>query len=625
MARKSNDDRPARIWTFALPLGPTIECRETVERQFQLAADYYRTLIEIEIERLRRYRVARAARFPALANAEQLQRDAEATLALKKEMASKEERAELEELVKVSRKNVKDVRSNIDKESLLDFNEGTSFRALRLQKLSEPAAELAQVEETLANVILEDKKTGRQNSSKKRAAVAAKEAALSALSDSELSSDEWAAIQIKRARAIHGPNGLGLCVGTYMLVESRVQQSIRMRRKQGLDPEVKRWFGEGVIGVQIQGGRSPDQILSNDSQIRISQMPGWAEKFKTLHMKGPGMWMRFQLLLHRDLPPQAHIAGAYVSRELAPRLRDSRPRYKYKLCLILRAAVFAVPVTPKATLACGINFGFRHLPEGPYRHAYLVDSNGHTESLDLPDNILNDFRRADGVRSARDTARDTFQAWAVVSLKDVLPNGFHQWRSCDRMEDFARKLANAGTHAEHEATLRAYDRQSRHLDEYERGLRDQTVRRRDEHYRLVARRIAKQYTYVFVDDQSMDEIKLHQEVPYGMGEARDLAARQFQYVAPGYFRNALVLMTGNCGSIYQTIDCVNISRICHVCQTLCDDPHWKLNVTCQNAHTSDVDKRAASNVLARGLVPAEGPTLLPKEKTEPSDMVGAAE
>ena len=624
--RKSLDDRPARIWSFALPHGPEPECAAIVERQYQLAADYYRALMEIEIERLRRYRDARAARFPALGAAEDALRAAEREYAAAKDADEDDEVIDSSKArMREAAAHVKETRRAIPKDDLDDFSTGASYRRARAQRF--PA--LAAAEAKLARVVGQDKESQRKGSGAKRAAIESVEEILATLPVAELLSDEWASLAIKRARAAHGPSGMELCTGTYMRVEDRVQQSIRQRRKLGLDPEWSPWRGEGVIGVQIQGGREQSAVLGgDDTKIRITRREGYAKaRFRKLHLRGPGdTWLRFNLIMHRELPPGALIAGAYVSRELTTRLCDGRPRYKYTLCLVLKDESFRARVEPKAALACGINFGYCHdttRGNDAYRVAYVVGSDGRREAVELPEDIMRDFVRAERVQEARSRHLNDFQKWAREHVPALLPHGFDQWRSVQRVEDFARHLATAGRCPEHVERLRAFARQSRHLGEYEAGLRSQTVARRNEFYRLAARSLAGRYTYLFSDDQSMDELKRRTVVEHGKGVARDLAARQFQLVSPGSFRAALQLMAPNVGSLHHAVDAIDISTICHVCGAVAEaaKPGKRL-VVCRDMHRADVDQRAASNVLARGLATLQSPEPLADNDSRTESLRG---
>lgn len=570
--RASLDTRPTKIYTYALPCGPDPSCAAIVERQFRLAADYYRALVEIEIERLRQYREARAKAFPTLGAAEERLRAADLALSLDTESEP------LLEARTAARAEVRTIRRSIPRADLDAFNAG-------------PAT----------------------------------------------ASDEWANAAGKRARNTYGPKGLGLAPGTYMRVEDRVKQAIKQCRP--LDITWDGWDGSGVIGVHIQGGRTQMEIATTDTQIHIrreyagpclprlrhrpSKMRG-IEKFRIVAFKGPaGQWMRFKLVFDRGLPLDADIANAWISRWPAPRWRDSKPRYRYQLNLGVKAESFAFSPSHKEHTACGINFGWRKLGDATHswntragvqsitvpriRFAYVVGSDGAHESLEIPIEVMGFFAQAEQLRSLRDQLRDQFHSWLVewaATHAVELPPTFARWRSCNAHEDLARTI-------DHDFA-RAYDQQSRHLKEYEDGLRRKAVGRRDAFFRITANRLARLYSTIYFDDSDLAKLK-EQDGPV-------LPKYQLQHVAPGEFRAAIKLMASNRGTSAVAVDAQDITRTCHVCGEFEEDRPPQLIATCANGHVVDQDRRAATNIMTRG---ASGP--VPTETREPLAEAEAAE
>jgi len=182
-------------------------------------------------------------------------------------------------------------------------------------------------------------------------------------------------------------------------------------------PRFHRFDGSGQIGVQIQ--TSAQAKLTNESeylirgtkvelivfpkfkhgelsqskkislvpatpngkrQQRLSQQPGWGVvriKFGSEGKNKPDTWWaEFPVYVHRRLPTDAIIKHVKIM------VKRKGPGVFYQLQLTLSDSQFKISPRGKG-VAC-VNFGWRSLKDGSFRVAYLLDDQGHRDTLVLP-------------------------------------------------------------------------------------------------------------------------------------------------------------------------------------------------------------------------------------------------
>jgi hypothetical protein len=129
--------------------------------------------------------------------------------------------------------------------------------------------------------------------------------------------------------------------GSYLLAEDEVKAAAKQPLYDDStpnDPRFERWTGEGQIGMQIQNGMTPGEVLSSeDTRLRISE-PNWNDgkhvrTLRTLSLRVGSegrkpVWASWPLIMHRPLPPAARIKRCNVSL----RRHSSREIWSAGLC-----------------------------------------------------------------------------------------------------------------------------------------------------------------------------------------------------------------------------------------------------------------------------------------------------
>lgn len=376
--------------------------------------------------------------------------------------------------------------------------------------------------------------------------------------------------RVRDARAL-----CGVYWGTYLLQEADANQA-RMERTP---PRFQRWEGEGRVSAQLQHGLSADNLWGNDTRVRVAQPapaafdPGVRRGDRLRAMRTmlklrvgsegrAPVWAEWPMIMHRPLPPGSSIKVVTVHR----RRRDCR-RWNWHVVMTVDVPETALRPAPSSGVVA-LNLGFCKRPDGTIRVGYLVGDDGHEEEVCVPMRVLTGLDKANAIRSVRDKnmdamraaltawlpaldelhqklvaliteslggARDAFKwlgrylewggdrlAWLRYQSSHV-----HAWRSADRFRRLAfawRERRFAGDNAGYEL-LEAWRYRDEHLERYETGLRDTTLRNRREGYRLVAARIAKRYRVLVVDDTKLSEF---QRSPAPESETPELAAVKYQ-------------------------------------------------------------------------------------------------
>jgi hypothetical protein len=177
--------------------------------------------------------------------------------------------------------------------------------------------------------------------------------------------------------------------GTYLLAEQAAQKAKKF----------KRWTSEGRIGVQIQKGTSVPKLATH-TYLQIDPVPaaafdtnvGRAERARlsrtTVRMrvgtKAGGrapIWFEAPMILHRELPKDAKVMGAYIQR------KRIGTRWRHTLHIMMESMTFGGggdgPCLGKGVVA--IDIGWRKRADGAnLRVAYFCDDSGRHGEIRLP-------------------------------------------------------------------------------------------------------------------------------------------------------------------------------------------------------------------------------------------------
>ena len=201
---------PTRIYEFGLQ-SPDVNA-DLVFEQMRLGSRHYNKLIEIEHERRNRVRATLAAH----PDVDQIAEDVKRLF---------DEREQARQKINLVRKTT---RSRKAPSELIEAVKTLSV-ALKARREEMKAAKTA----ILSDVVVQQ-----------------------ALAEH----DDWAKECGRKARAASG-----LYWGDYLIVE----QAMDAARKSKVDPQFRKFSGDGRVSVQVQGGISVEELFGNDTQVQI--------------------------------------------------------------------------------------------------------------------------------------------------------------------------------------------------------------------------------------------------------------------------------------------------------------------------------------------------------------------
>lgn len=497
---------PSRVWKFGCR-APRIDV-ELIERQFSLAHRYYNNLIETE--HWRRGAVDKAIHeyAPALAALEQSIETIAAELRKLREAISqrnqqarkrtgtaqeRERVAALEESLKAARLAVKAEREKLWGKPI----KREQGEAKPRRKAGEPI------------------RTERDGGDR---------AFLDAI-------DQIENMCLARRQALRA--GCMVYWGTYLLVERAFEQSCKTSFP-GL-PRFRSWRFDPVrqIGVQLQGGLSvSDAFAGTDSRLRLVMQSGHSsargqngEVWMRIGSDGrKPIWGRFAFRLHRRLPANAVIKWATINRMQQHGRRHTypyEPIYRYELNLTFSCEDGFAKTDRAESGTVAVNAGFRCLPGGALRVATWLGSDGQRGFLNIPEEDLNRWTKANELRSIRDKNFDVVrdQLSAFLGGCDVVPDWLRdackhlgQWRGHGRLIDLiglggpvpvpredgqeSRARWRENRFAGDEAifkTLEDWLRQEMHLLDWETNNRRKAIAWRKKYYERFAVDLRRQY------------------------------------------------------------------------------------------------------------------------------------
>lgn len=226
-------------------------------------------------------------------------------------------------------------------------------------------------------------------------------------------------------------------------------------------------------------------------QIRVgsgetTRIPRWVSAYiRTEAKSGAAERQREEI---RRVPSDARIVGVRLVRtdtvHCPVRSRDQgkfqmAARERWELHVVHHDVEARTTPTPDAGIV-GVDIGWRRV-DGGIRIGSAVGACGYSQ-LVIPDRVLNDGDRADGIRAVRDRYTDQARA-LIMSLRDAHPwlvehtEAIHAWRRIGRFVPVVNLIcARVNTHPIDglgwvALTLAAWLGKDQHLREYEAGLR----------------------------------------------------------------------------------------------------------------------------------------------------------
>lgn len=560
---------PLPVAIYKVHCEPPVTYADEVERQYALGHKYRNRLVEIELERRKRYREA-------------VLQDALLTQLKAEEL---ELAARLEELRTVINAARGEARKRINKTA-------------EAQQAKEVRASLRANRDT-ARVLRAEMQTDPR--------VVAAAAAI----------EKWAHDEVIQARA-----NCGAYWGTYLLAEQAADQA----RKSRTDPRFKSfWYEPGRIGVQIQGGVSAAQIMQGQcTQLQIeldADRADWSTRSARRHARGfvhfrigsddsrRPIFAKFPAYIWRPLPSDATVKSAVIVRQRVAR------KYVYQLQICLEAASVSPELRPgralKSAPVAAINFGWRirHPDQGGgLRVGVVVDELGETQELVLPQRVLGRLDRSNSLASIRTRNLDDMRPILTAALRELeLPptmplaqdiETMHAWRSADR---FSRLLTRwtadrfAGDAGAFEI-LREWHKQDLHLLQWQEHSSANAYGLRRQVYLDFAGEMGRKYSVVVFDQFDLRRVARSAKPEDSEDEAQ-------RAVTTNRRRASISLARTLIGQRVPVValPAFNNTHVCCICRQLCRfDAQESLLHRCEHCSALwDQDINAASNLLWR--------------------------
>lgn len=547
---------PTKNYTYAARR--PIEGEEIIGQQISLAHKYYNRLIELHREMRDAVERAKLARFPALADIDARIAEAEAELQRQRDA--------------IRRQNAQARRKRATPEE----RQSAKAAATRLKEL-------------------------RAERKAMREAIKTDPALVTEIAAIRAASQEAQRTARKSS---------GIYWGTYLQTEAAVEAAIE-KTKFG-PPRFRRWSGDGSVGCQIQGGLTATEITAcADTRLRVES---WTSRGKSAPVvvfavrissndSGKPIFARLPVYYHRPLPDDARVKWAKIIRRAGPVRRQSdgswRPYYDWSVQLALTTG----EEHPRAEAgACGVDLGWRKLPDDSLRVAYLVGDDGHVEEFCLPAKVVSRWDKAESIQETRDKLFDTAKArlaeWLEANgcpekLRESCAS-LRQWRSHGRLARIIDTWERFAGDEEIHAALKEWRERESHLWQYEFGTRRTGQRQRKELYRQFAARLRGRYKTIVVEDCDWRTLARN---PQAEDDQVSLAAmkRYMRIASVGMLRDAL----RQCGAIMDAAK--DTTRSCHRCGKVNDwDQASEVWHTCDECGLLwDQDENAARNLLSR--------------------------
>lgn len=341
---------------------------------------------------------------------------------------------------------------------------------------------------------------------------------------------------VRRARA-----ECGVWWGTYLAVEQAVESACQKTKGP---PHFKRWTGDGLVAVQVQKGMTAGQLLGRaDTRLRLEMETGPARHAGKARITIYGrsgskrcrprgtlwlrvgsegrdpVWARVPVSLHRELPADAVIMGCQVvRRQVAVRRKADgafHPYYEWSVHFTVRTERQR-PMT--GTGCCGVDVGWRLLPDGSLRVAYVVGEDGRDQDVRLPPKLLARWKLCEDLQSIRDNRflriKGDLANW-LGREGTVTPDWFRdqtatlpQWRGKGRLASLVRRWTGERFAGDEMAfrLARQWLGHDAHLWQYQRHNRQKAERTRKHLYRRLAAELAGAYGQVSVEDCDWREL-----------------------------------------------------------------------------------------------------------------------
>jgi len=432
---------------------------------------------------------------------------------------------------------------------------------------------------------------------------------------------------VKEAR-----NASGLWWGNYNAVCNSYDVARSRAMKEGAELKFHRFDGSGRFSCQIQGGITTEGLLAgkhNIAQVRLVDQGTWAEAagkrppatmlqdvgsrrdsreygilsvtiytFKDEEGKHRRT-LDFPIILHRPLPEGATLKQLVVNR------RKVGTDYRWAVTFTFTGE--AESVDNASPLTCGINLGWKQV-QGGLRIATVQDGQGASRHIVLPNDVVDRLEYADGdLKSRIDTSTNENLAWILEKWNgDDLPESLVEVRSSLRRakKPHPAKFAKAvlvwreqcpdylpSAYQESESRRK----QVKRLSLEHAHLRDKVLRRRQDFYRVEAKKLAEKYSRIVLDKLDLRKMAMLEKSDGTPNELNEKARRQRTIAAVSEFREWLIKQAKKTGTAIEQVS-VESTHTCSACGGVME-PSEGLIWKCRSCKVLvDQDENAAINL-----------------------------
>lgn len=392
--------------------------------------------------------------------------------------------------------------------------------------------------------------------------------------------------------------------GTYLLIESADDQA----RKAFKPPHFMRWEGDGAVGVQIQGGMTPDELAS-DRRVQLTTPNARGHAVLRLRTGSEGrdpVWAEWPIVVHREIPKDAIIKGVTVHM----RRRGRKSIWSAEFSLQLPE-----PQKECGEGAVGIDLGWRMINDEERVCTFTSEDGRNVGELRLTAHELSGFDRVETLRSTRDKLRNELQARLMIfrngdasQLFRDLTTHLHVWRSSDRYHWLLRQLESQTTSDHHALELlRTWKYKEIHLLDWESEQNTNNLEHRKAKYSEFAAALSRKYEVLVLErfdlrafsrrpakDVARDEFNRQES------HQAEKARKQRHEACTSMLRSILRNAFERRGGRVVEVSAVDTTRTCNVCGLVADrDFAASIDWTCDCGAVHDQDVNASDNLCER--------------------------
>ena len=423
-------------------------------------------------------------------------------------------------------------------------------------------------------------------------------------------------------------NASGLWWGNYNAVCASYETARVRAMKSGAELKFHSFDGTGRFTCQIQGGMTVSEFFSGEKQALVSADPVSPAAFwhpsrgerrraartilritvytgKDAAGKPYRRMLSFPMVVHREIPENATIKQLVVSRKRVG------TEFRWSITLTCTLAGSGQPGgRPEESEACGIDLGWRLVPEG-LRVATIASSTG-VRHIVLPEKALKRMDHTEDLKSRIDQELNRVMAWfrsqwpalapsfpedlRELFLRHVrapkvsgrkLAGSILSWR--DRHPDFRPDLLSA---------LETWRKNNKRLTQEMDHLRDKIQAWRTDFYRNEAKRIAGSYSVVGIENFDLREV-VKLETPEGEKTDQPALARANRVRASvSDLRKWIRLQAVKTGATVREIPSKDTTRACWKCAHVnrSSDPGALVWMCEACGERWDQDENAARNI-----------------------------